>query len=169
MKPEIFLRQYEYSIFPSMFVMASMDAKQHHHFPGNKPLAEVKLDFEKGTFLLEADWQFIIASNNHAEQSWYGCHKERIKVEASICPSQVINLADECNDGFVFALDGSLIDGDNISFCSGLLVLDNIKMKNGTMTNEWSLTFYIYDALNDDCEIRLKLPLHIVTTKGTLN
>jgi hypothetical protein len=169
MKSETLLSQYEYSMFPSMLVMSPIGASQHHHFSDSKPLADVKLDFEMGTFSMEGDWQFIVASNNHAEQSWYACHKERIKVKASICPCHAINLADECNDGFVFVLDGSIIDGDNINFCSGLLVLDNVKKKNGTMTNEWSFTFYIYDAMNDDYEISLKLPLHIVTTKGLLN
>jgi hypothetical protein len=169
MKQEILLRHYECSIFPSMLVTATMDAKHVHNFSESKPLADVKLDFEEGVFLMEGDWQFIIASNNHSEQSWFACHKERIKVEASICPSHIINLADESNDGFVFALDGTITDGGNMSFCSGLLVLDNVKKRNGTMTSEWSFTFYIYDSMNDDCEIRLKLPLHIMTTKGVLN
>src|SRR5882724_9986484 len=110
MKQEILLRHYECSIFPSMLVMSSMDAKRVHHFSENKPLADIKFDFEKGSFIMEGDWQFIIASNNHPAQSWFACHKERIKVEASICPCQVINLADENNDGFVFALDGTIAD-----------------------------------------------------------
>ncbi|MEJ0104639.1 MAG: hypothetical protein WDO19_19665 [Bacteroidota bacterium] len=110
--------------------------------------------------------EFYIASNKHAEESWFACHKETIRINASICPCEVIDLTDEKNDGLVFALDGTLTDGGNISLCSGLLVLDNVRRINGTMNNEWSITFYIYDAANDDCEIMLKLPLYAVCGNG---
>ena len=169
MNKEVLLRQYEYSIFPSSFAMVTSDAKQAHSFLENKPLAEVKLDFEKESFALECDWNFIIAANKHAEQSWFTCHKERIRVNASICPCQIINLVDEKSDGLVFALDGTLTDGGSINFCSGLLVLDNVRKMNGAMNNEWSITFYIYDAENDDCEIMLKFPLYAAATKADIN
>ena len=169
MNTEILLRQYEYSIFPSALILATIGTNHVHNFSENRPLADVKLDFEKQSFFLECDWNFIIASNKHAEQSWFDCHNERIRVNASICPCQVIDLTDEKNDGLVFALDGTLTDEDSISVCSGLLVLDNVKRTNGAMTDEWSFTFYIYDAGNDDCEIRLKLPLYAVAAGGKFN
>lgn len=140
-----------------------------HHFSTHLPLAEIKFDFENGIFILEGDWHFMMAANRHAEQSWFACHRERVKIETSIFPSEVIDLADARNDGLAFALEGTLKDGTYLSNCTGLLILENTKRRNEFAGLEWNLIFYLYDAMNNECEIRMKLPVYAVSENEPLS
>ena len=163
MANQVPLKYMAWSITPSVLAMAGANRIQGHRFATHLPLVDIKLDFENGNFFLEGDWHFMMAANRHVERSWFACHSERVKIETSIFPSTVINLSDRSNDGSGFSLEGTLKDGNSMSKCFGLLVLEFTEPVNGLPGNEWNLTFYLYDAMNSECEIRMKLPIYADT------
>ncbi|MEP7374273.1 MAG: hypothetical protein ABI675_12835 [Chitinophagaceae bacterium] len=158
MKKSSLLKQFNYSIPSSALVLTGM--KQNHIAAEHLPLMNVAIDFENGILKLEGDWPFMIASNKHNEASWFGHHRERVKIETTIYPAFAIDLNDPESDGLVFPLEGNIKDGNQPGSCSGLLVIDNVRRNNGLIGNHWNISFYLYDAQFDDCEIKFKLPLY---------
>jgi hypothetical protein len=111
----------------------------------------------------------MMAANRHNEVSCFTCHRERVKIETAICPAVIINPDDPNNDGLVFAIEGSIRDGDCISGGSGLLVIDNIPGSNGPASGQWNISFYPYEEQTDDCEIKFKLPVYLRERNFQLN
>ena len=157
MKQSILLKQFEYSIPASSFAIAGLG--KQYAIAGHLPLMKVFIDFEKGKLYLEGDWQFMIAANTHSKPGWSGYHRERVKIETAVYPAMSVNLDDHNSDGLVFPMEGIIQDGSIINSCSGLLVIDNIRSESGLISKNWNISFYIYDAQFDDCEIKFKLPL----------
>ncbi|MCW3120256.1 MAG: hypothetical protein JWM28_4338, partial [Chitinophagaceae bacterium] len=80
MEKQIPLKYFAYAITPSAVAMAAVHNTDGHQFATHLPLVDIKFDFENGNFTLEGDWHFLMASNRHVEQSWYSCHRERVKI-----------------------------------------------------------------------------------------
>ena len=152
------LKQFNYSIPSSALALAGR--KQNYIVAEHLPLMKVAIDFENGVLKLEGDWQFMMASNKHNEASWFGHHRERVVIEATIYPAVTIDLTDPECDGLVFPLEGNIKDRNHPGSCSGLLVMDNVRGNNGLMGNHWNISLYLYDAQFDDCEIKFKLPFY---------
>ncbi len=158
MKQPILLTQFEYSIPVSAMALAAI--KDNHTIAEHLPLMKVNIDFENGILKLEGDWNFMMASNMHNESSWFTCHRERVEIETTIYSDMKINLNDPYCDGLVFPMKGSIRDGNCLGSCSGLLVIDNVRGSNGLISNQWNISFYLYDAQFNDCEIKFKLSLY---------
>src|SRR5437588_2289382 len=74
------------------------------------PLLEVKIDFTAGKLVLQADWQFILQYNRHAERRYTFMYKNRVQIEMDVCASQAIDLDTRLSDDLMFPLEGSIMD-----------------------------------------------------------
>jgi hypothetical protein len=168
MKTPVLFKTFNYSIVPSEAMAGGELIK--NQFPGKQAsLINVNIDFEQEDFRLEGDWQYMMASNKHAEKKWFACHKQRVSIEASIYPGLTIDLSDDNNDGLVFIIEGIIKDKDNTDSCCGLLVLDKTTMSNETTSGKWNISFYLYDSAHDDCEIAFRFPVYDRPAKDMLN
>jgi hypothetical protein len=156
MKKQILLKQFEYSIPPSVNALTGIKRKVAGE---HLSLMEIAIDFENGRLNLEGDWQFMMASNKQHEASWFSYHRERVKIETTIYPASAINLNDPCTDGLMFPLEGNIKDGMYLSACSGVLIVDNVRGNDDPISNQWNISCYIYDNQIDDCEINFNLPV----------
>ena len=167
MKKPILLKQFRYVIPTSVFALARV--KKNHFVAEHIPLMKVVIDFENGDLKMEGDWHFMMTSNKHNEANWIDYHKERVQIETAIYSSLVINLNDPENDGLVFPLEGHIRDGNSLGSCSGLLVLDNARGRNGLISDQWNISVYLYDLQFNDCEIKFKLPVYTTTDNKNSN
>ena len=149
--------------------LALAGIKGKHIVTEHLALMKVNIDFENGTLALEGDWQFLMASNKHNEAVWFSHHRERVKIETSLYSGFAVDLNDEDSDGLMYALKGSIKDGNCIAECTGLLIVDNVRTHYGFISNQWNISFYIYDTVFDECEIRFKLPLYIPGINSIFN
>lgn len=158
MKKPVLFKTFSYAVVPAAEIMSN---KHTGDQPAGKPasLVNVNIDFEQENFRLEGDWQYMMASNRHAEKTWFACHGQRVSIEASIFPGTTIDLADDNNDGLVFIIEGIIRDKDTADTCSGLLVLDKTVTGNET-AGKWDISFYLYDNAHNDCEIAFRFPVH---------
>lgn len=154
----LFLKKFEYSIPSTSFIVAGL--KENHFVAQHLSLMKVCIDFENKHLKLEGDWTFMIDSNRHNEDSWFRYERGRVKIETSIYSDGKINLNDPYSQGLVFPLKGFIKDANCISSCTGLLILDNVRKGNGRMSSQWNISFYLYDVLFDDCEIKFILPIY---------
>lgn len=158
MKEQSMLRQLQYKSTTN--TLATAENKTAHITGGHLPLVKVSIDFEEGKLFLKGDWQYIVAANKHNANSWYMYHREQVTINATIFEARPINLNHAENDGLMFPLEGSIKDGSCIGNCSGLLVVDNVRNRNGQLGKQWNVTFYLYDTLYNNCEITFKLPVY---------
>lgn len=158
MKQPVLLKQFEYTIPASALALAVVN--KNHIVAEHLPLMKVTIDFENGVLKLQGDWQFMMAANKHNEASCSRYHRERVNIEASVYPELIINLSDPSSDGLVLPVEGSIKDGNFLSSCSGLIVIDNVRGFNELISSQWSISFYLYDLQFDECEIKFKLPLY---------
>jgi hypothetical protein len=158
MKGQLLLKQIEYFIPASSLAMAGLN--ENHIAAEHLPLMKVNIDFENGVFRLEGDWQFMMASNKYNEASSFSYHRERVKIETAVYPAFAINLNDPYCDGLVLPLEGSIKDGNYLGSCSGLLVIDNVRRSNGLISNQWNISFYLYDLQFEYCEIKFIIPVY---------
>lgn len=164
MKQPILLNKYKYTIPVSALALAEVNHKSTKVFARHLPLMKVLIDFEKGSLKLEGDWQFMLSANKHNQPGWFRYYRERVFIDTVICPAGAINLNDHCSDGLLFPLEGTVADGTCTSSCSGLLVIDNERDSKGGISNNWNISFYLYDLQFEECEINFKLPLYIDNT-----
>ncbi|MCW3090141.1 MAG: hypothetical protein JWP81_1210 [Ferruginibacter sp.] len=167
MKKQTLLTQFEYSIFPPAFTMAGI--KSNYIVAEHLPILKVTIDFENGNLKLEGDWHFMMVSNKHNEPGLRDYHKGRVQIETALCNSLAINLNDARNDGLIFRIEGTIKESGFLGPCSGLLVLDNVRAFNGLISDQWNISFYLYDQQLNDCEIKFKLPVYITDTDGNKN
>ncbi|MFM9911175.1 MAG: hypothetical protein ACKVOW_17680 [Chitinophagaceae bacterium] len=167
MKQALLLKQFNYTIPASALALALVN--KNHVVAEILPLMNVNIDFENGVLNLEGDWQFMIACNKHNEKNWLKYHRERVAIQVAIYADVEINLNNSYMDGLVLALEGSIKDGNCLSSCSGMLVIDNERGNNGLLSKEWFISFYLYDLQFEDCEIKFKLPLYQTTINETSN
>jgi hypothetical protein len=162
MKAPILLKTFSHSVVAAAFssvVIASKELTEGYNYPAS---LTADIDFEHGSFSIEGDWHFMMTCNRHAEPAWFDFHKQRVSIEGSIYPGFIIDLSDDNNDGAVFILEGNIKDvNNNISACSGLLVLDKIIENNSLAVDTWNISLYLYDNSNEDCEIALKIPVFV--------
>jgi len=166
MKQQMLLSKFDYAIPGTQKSFAIV--KDNHRVTDHLPLMNVKIDFEKSMLKIEGDWNFMMAKNIHNETSWFKCHLDRVEIETTIYPCMQINLHDPNCDGLILMLEGKLKEGNRICSCSGLLVFDKGK-SSGTITNHWSISFYLYDFSFGDSEIKFKLPVYISAINSELN
>lgn len=167
MKKPILLKQFRYSIPPSVIALAGI--KKNHIVAEHLPLMKVAVDFENGNLKLEGDWHFMMASNKYNEAGWSDYHRGRVQIETAIYASLAIDLNDPENEGLAFSLEGTIKDGNCLGSCSGLLVLDNARGLNGLISDQWNISFYLYDLQFNDCEIKFKLPVYTATDNKNSN
>jgi hypothetical protein len=161
------LSQYEYSIPASPLVLTGL--KKSNSFSEQKSLIKIRIDFVEGKFRLDGDWQFMMTSNKNNESIWLSCHRERVTIATDIYPTLAINLEEPDIDGVLFSLQGSIADDNSISFCSGLLAIDNVHNGNDFVKDQWNISFYLYDSRFEDCEISFKLPVYVDKNKSYKN
>lgn len=111
-------------------------------------LANVEIDFEKRNLSLERD---------------------KIKVRATLYSGLSMDLSGAEADELIFSLNGIMEDGNSISSCSGLLVLDNLNNRNEPGGREWHASVYLYDDCDDEREIMLKLTMYCLSGNAELN
>lgn len=158
MTKQTLLKRFSYSVPAPEFPFTGL--KRNHVTNEHLPLMKVAIDFENGILRLEGDWQFMMASNKHNEASLFTHHRKRVKIETSVCPALAINLNDQYNDGLLFVLNGSIKESTCLSACSGLLLIDKVYGSNDSISNQWNISFYLYDVQFDNCEIKFKLPVY---------
>ena len=171
MKQNLVLNTFEYSIVPSSVMMPDMCMNETGFMLQQLPLLSVWIDFEKGVFKVEGDWHYMVASNKHSGASWYSFRKGRVKIEASLFKSFMVNVNTEeyKNDGMVFPFKGTINDGNSPGNCSGLIVINDNNGGNCLLNNQWSILFCLYDCQFDSCEIIFKLPVYIHGMNADLN
>ena len=144
MEQQQLLRSFEYSILQTSVSF---------------PLVSVRIDFEHGNFLLEGSWKFMVASNKNVRQSRAARKRERVRVKSILYPSLSVDLADEKNENLCFTLDGIIQDDVILTTCTGMLTLEQIRYTDGSPTGEWILSFYLYNVIDQGCEINFRLPM----------
>ena len=167
MKEPMFLKQFGYSIPPS--VVALMGVKKNNIVAEHLPLMKVLIDFEYGNLKLEGDWHFLMGSNKHNEARCFSNHRERVQIETTIHASAPINLDETENNGLIFPLDGTIKDGDYLTACSGLLILDSVPGSDKLTGSQWNISFYLYDLQFDNCEIKFRLPVYTTISNKSSN
>jgi hypothetical protein len=167
MKKPILLKQFKYSIPPSVIALTGVE--KNYAVAEHLPLMKVAIDFENGNLELEGDWHFMMASNKYNEAGGSDYHKGRVQIETAIYASSPINLDDPENHGLVFPLDGTIKDSNYLTACSGLLILDSVPGFHKRTGSQWNISFYIYDLQHDNCEIKFKLPIFMACDKGIKN
>ena len=167
MKKQLLLKKFEYTIPASAFALAVVNRK--YIAPAHLPLMKVMIDFENGQLKLEGDWQFIMAANKHNDANCPGFHRERVKIETAFYSGLTLNLNDPYSDGLVLPLEGSITDRSFVNLCTGLLVIDNVRGSNGLISDQWAISFYLYDTQFDTGEIKFKLPLYQTMVDGSNN
>ncbi len=168
MKQPILLKTFNYSMLPSAMIVAK-EGMQGHQYDEHTSLFTLDINFEQASFNLEGDWHFMISAGKCAEPGWYDSHLQRVNIEGSIYPGNIIDLSDNNNDGAVFVMDGNIKDGATLANCSGLLVLDKIAENNEPLADAWNISLYLYDAAHEDCEIALKIPVFVNKANGRFN
>ena len=159
MKNTVLFKTFNYAIVPAKEI-AGLELTSKQPEDKQVPLVNIDIDFEQENFRLEGDWQYMMASNRHAEKNWFTCHHQRVSIEASIYPGISIDLSDDNNDGLVFIIEGTIRDQETTDSCSGLLVLDKRTGGNETTAGKWDISFYLYDIAHDNCEIAFRFPVH---------
>ena len=167
MKKPMLLKQFRYSIPPSVFAL--MGIKKDHIVAEHLPLMKLLIDFENGTLKLEGDWHFLMASNKYNDARCFNNHRERVQLDTTIPASSPINLSDPENNCLVFPLDGTIKEGDYLTACSGLLILDSVPGFHKRTGSQWTISFYLYDLQFDNCEIKFKLPVYTTSSDKNSN
>ena len=167
MKKQQLLRQFEFTIPASS--LATSGVKQNDIIRSHLPLIVVNIDFEKGEVLLEGDWKFMMAVNRLNESSSIRKQRDRVTINTGFSSGFSVNLADDESDGLMWPLQGKIKDGDSVSNCIGLLKLDNMRQKDGSIGTQWDISLYIYDMLFDDTEIVLRFSICILSDNTALN
>jgi len=131
-------------------------------------LLNIQVDFQTGQLQMDGNWKFIVGSNQRAERHWFGFHRERVKLIATVYPGQAVDLA-YAKTGAAFAIEGKLSDADGeVEYC-GLLLMDPPKANSKRDTGCWNITLYLYNSESDDCEIKLKWPFYPAAKHAELN
>lgn len=167
MKKQLLLKKFEYVIPASALSLAVVNRK--YIPPAHLPLMKVIIDFENGQLKLEGDWQFMMTANKHNDANCLSFHRERVKIETSIYSKLVLDLDDPYSDGLVLPLEGSINDRSFASPCTGLLVIDNAGDSNRLISDQWAISFYLYDIQFDNSEIKFRLPLYQTMVDGKNN
>jgi hypothetical protein len=114
-----------------------------------RPL-RINIDFEKGVIQISGNYRHALASARQGIESL----PEWVQINASIYPSETLELQNSDVTNVVLAVDGQLNDGMGPYPCAGLLVLEAVNNTGG-----WDLTLYLYDQLAACREVRIRLPL----------
>ncbi|HEX9513125.1 MAG TPA: hypothetical protein VF939_21695 [Puia sp.] len=164
------LRSFEYSI------LHSEDNNSPHYFLQREdrrssplPLVNVRIDFEHGNFFLEGSWMFMTASNKKVRKRREAGKQEWVRVESALYPSLPLDLTDEKSENYHFSLHGIVQDDVILDSCSGKLTVEQIKYTDGGATGEWMLTFYLYNIVENGCDMKFNLLLFPEQHDGVLN
>jgi hypothetical protein len=148
MKHPLPLKRFEYC-FPEPGATANDAGIGGSDFPElHFRLANVEIDFEKKNLSLE---------------------RERIKVRATLYSGHSMDLSNTEAGELIFSLAGIMEDGNSISSCSGLLVLDSLTNRNEAGGREWHASVYLYDDCDDEKEIMLRLTMYCLSGNAELN
>lgn len=169
MKHQTFLQQFTYSIPATSLTFAGPLKKQGRKVATHLPLLKVELDFTNGKMNLDADWHFLSASNCQINPANFFIYRERVKVEAFLNSSIEIDLEEKNCDGLIFPFEGNINDGSIQCSCSGLIILDAGFSQNPSNAIAWMMSIYLYDALVENFEIKLKLPLFYTSVSSINN
>lgn len=170
MKQPHLLKRFEYSV-PSNFqnTVNGYGGRKSQLRDMHLPQVNVSIDFETKTLLLEGNSGLMVPAVQKPKLKRSARNYGRISVNAAIQSGVSFELADLANDELVYSLDGTINDGESITSCSGLLMLDSEIKMDGTGGREWCLYLYLYDDFNVEREIKLKLAMYSVSDKAQLN
>lgn len=169
MKDPILLTRYEYAMLSSSISTSSLNFLEKDQYGARVPLVSIKIDFEHGNFYLEGSRQFMMFSKKARQQKELVGHKERVRVESSLFPGAVIDLADPKNDGLFFTMEGSILYGGMMKTCTGLMLLENILDRQDRHTMNWSVAFNLHVLTQKEFEIKFKLPVYAGMDKEGAN
>ncbi len=163
------LHQFDYSIPASSETYAGPLKGCGKNLAGHLPLLKMKINFSTGTMSIEADWRFIAREELLHNSGLFTNYRERIMIQGIINSSIEINLAENNCDGLLFPIEGKLNDGSIICTCTGLIILEAARNNNFKSFTKWMLNIYLYDALVENFEIKLKLPLFYASASSHNN
>ena len=156
MENNLTLRQYEYSIPVLPLAQPATGKKVNNRPEKHSSLIKVTIDFEFGNLLIEGEWQSLIAGNGNNDLSCYNSFKENVFLRASLQPAFPVSLDCNANDGLALTVEGQIEDKDQLSDCTGLLVLE----KNVTDLH-WTIKMYLYEIESPNWEIKMTIPLYV--------
>lgn len=159
MQEPVLLSRFEYAMLSSTITVSSRDGLEKYPFGSQVPLVSIKIDFEKGDFWLEGNRQFMLFSRKTRKVRELVSQQERVRVESSLFPGSVIDLSDRSNDGLFFTMDGSILYGGMLKTCTGLMLLENIRNKQGDFTRHWSIAFNLHVITQKEYELKFKIPV----------
>ena len=168
MNSDIILEQYEF-VLMSPEAMVSAADKTKYTAEKQSPLLRVNIDFQKGKFFLDGDWNFLMAANRYALPHWHAHHKGRVNIDVSLFPSTSINLSDPYANGIILPGEGNIQDGKGLTACSGMVILDKVNIPQNRRSYAWIITFYLYDYQIEECEIKYRLPVYLSDTSNNHN
>ncbi|MBS1908533.1 MAG: hypothetical protein JST03_01525, partial [Bacteroidetes bacterium] len=80
-----------------------------------------------------------------------------------------IDLEEQGCNGLLFPFEGKINDGNMLCSCNGLIILDADYTQKPLNAVPWMLSIYLYDALVENFEIKLRLPLYYNTVSSINN
>jgi hypothetical protein len=169
MKQTLNLKSFEYSIPPPAKDFKDRDNLYGDYLEMHLPMVKVNIDFVNKYLFLEGNGIQAKSLSSKTELTRFDFEKERIKVNANIYCGLDINLSGSSNDALVFLLDGIIDDGESKNPCTGLLVIDSRTNSYESEEKEWVLRVYLYDAYNEDREIKLDLMMCSLSQNAELN
>jgi len=169
MKQPVYLKSFEYSIPKSEKDFSDRGYLYGEYAEMHLPLVKVNIDFENKWLVLESNGFTTKSSSSNIERTQFDFGKKRIRVNANIYCGLDINLAGSSGDELVFLLEGIMDDGESISPCSGLLVIDTATGRYESAGKEYDLRVYLYDNNDEDKEIKLDLMMYSLSQNAELN
>ena len=163
------LHQFDYSIPATSETYAGPLKVCGKKLASHLPLLKMKIDFLTGTMRIDADRRFIAREELHHNSGFFTSYRERVMIEAIINSSIEINLAGNICDGLLFPVEGKINDGSIICSCTGMIILEAGCNNNIIHFNTWMLNIYLYNALVENFEIKLKLPLYYASVSSHNN
>jgi hypothetical protein len=169
MKQPLYLKSFEYSIPVSEKGFHHRGNPYRDYLKMRLPLVKVNIDFVNKRLFLEGNGILAKTLSSKTELTGFDFEKERIKVNAKIYCGLDINLSGSSNEGLVFLLEGTMDDGESKNPCSGLIVIDSRSNRQESEGKEWDLRIYLYDANNDDREVKIDMMMYSLSPNAQLN
>ena len=169
MKHQTFLQQFKYTIPATSVAFTEKQKSCGRQVAAHLPLLNLGIDFTNGELYIDADWLFIASTNLQMLQNNIWAYRERVKIEAFLDSSIEIDLEEQGCNGLLFPFEGKINDGNMLCSCNGLIILDADYTQKPLNAVPWMLSIYLYDALVENFDIKLRLPLYYNTVSSINN
>jgi hypothetical protein len=143
------LRQIEYKSADTKQPLRSTAIK-----PGNLPLMQVQIDFDKKTLQAVGDWQYLLQISRNKLPNCIKMKRARVDFNLSISSSPT---TDEQEPGkSIFLLKGNIADEWGKTACTGILMVAKNNHYPATSAN-WIVSCWLNESLQQGCDIKFKL------------